>query len=139
MTDTTGSSGHDIFEECQDSEDEGFEGSVPSLSIGTDGSSLIEQDKLTVNGRNSPDAPMWDTTVELALVGHTPSPPITQQTATGTGRGGPEGMQPGQTIRVPMARSWAMDDPERIGLQGEEPASDTSVSVFSCAIHCKGA
>ncbi|KAJ8258917.1 hypothetical protein COCON_G00179290 [Conger conger] len=80
LKDTTGSSGRVVFEECRDGEAVEFGSHDPSFSVRTEGSSRKEQGEFPGSGRRAPDTPVWENTLKLALVEHTPSPPVTQTT-----------------------------------------------------------
>ncbi|KAG7472388.1 hypothetical protein MATL_G00108300, partial [Megalops atlanticus] len=84
--DTTVSSGRVKFDSCREDEEVGFESSDPSFNVRTDGSIYTEQDvsslaepvQFMVTARSSPDRPIWETTVKLALAGQTQTSPTAQ-------------------------------------------------------------
>uniref|UniRef100_A0A8C9T8Q0 Cadherin-4 n=1 Tax=Scleropages formosus TaxID=113540 RepID=A0A8C9T8Q0_SCLFO len=72
------------FDTCREDEVVGFESSDPSFNVRMDGSIYTERDvsnlsepvQFMVTARSSPDMPIWETTVKLALAGY--SPPTSQ-------------------------------------------------------------
>ncbi|XP_048873433.1 cadherin-4 isoform X2 [Brienomyrus brachyistius] len=71
------------FDSCREDEAVGFESSDPSFKVRKDGSiyaerdvsSLLEPVQFMVTARSSPDMPVWETTIKLALAGYSPPPP----------------------------------------------------------------
>ncbi|KAL4655286.1 cadherin-4 isoform X1 [Arapaima gigas] len=74
------------FDSCREDGAVGFESSDPSFNVRTDGSIYTEREvsnlsepvQFVVTARSSPDMPIWETTVKLALAGYSPSPPTSR-------------------------------------------------------------
>ncbi|MFT7800799.1 cadherin-4 isoform X3 [Arapaima gigas] len=94
------------FDSCREDGAVGFESSDPSFNVRTDGSIYTEREvsnlsepvQFVVTARSSPDMPIWETTVKLALAGYSPSPPTSRVSTAPPGEGGTPNLNPEPSV-----------------------------------------